>query len=192
MALYTIQELQSRGARATRIAQKSAAHLIEASRNYSLNHTFDVFLSHSFKDADVILGLKRELEDFKFSVYVDWIVDKELERSMVTKDTAHLLRLRMQHCACLIFGTSENSPGSKWMPWELGYFDALKSKVAILPVTNQPDSSDNFYGQEYLGLYPYIVKSVVGSGGNTLWVHDNRSKYVSLRKWLDGVSPVPH
>ena len=36
---------------------------------------FDVFLSHSLRDALLIVGLKRLLEADGLSVYVDWISD---------------------------------------------------------------------------------------------------------------------
>ena len=42
---------------------------------------FDVFLSHARVDEDVVYGAKRELERYGFSVYVDWIVDTQLDRS---------------------------------------------------------------------------------------------------------------
>ncbi|ASV85984.1 hypothetical protein CES85_2262 [Ochrobactrum quorumnocens] len=34
---------------------------------------FDIFLSHSIKDASLILGIKRLLEEAGKSVYIDWI-----------------------------------------------------------------------------------------------------------------------
>ena len=37
-----------------------------------------------------------------------------------------MLRQRMDHCRFLLFATSKASPDSKWMPWELGYFDGLR------------------------------------------------------------------
>lgn len=46
------------------------------------------------------------------------------------------------------------SPGSRWMPWELGFFDGFRTAVAVLPVAK--NSSETFCGQEFLGLYPYI------------------------------------
>jgi hypothetical protein len=43
------------------------------------------------------------------------------------------------------------------MPWELGYFDGIKTGyVWILPLVAQDDSE--FKGQEYLGLYPPVEK----------------------------------
>lgn len=61
----------------------------------------------------------------------------------------------MRQSKSLIFYTSENSPDSKWMPWELGFFDGNKpGHVAILPLVKTQGAS--FSGQEYLGLYPPV------------------------------------
>ena len=52
--------------------------------------------------------------------------------NVVTPETAMVLRERMKQCKSLIYTFSENASDSKWMPWELGYFDALKnSRVAV-------------------------------------------------------------
>ena len=40
------------------------------------------------------------------------------------------------------------------MPWELGYFDGIRGKVAVCPITY----SSSFEGREYLGLYPIMEK----------------------------------
>lgn len=114
---------------------------------------FDIFMSHSFKDAEAIMGIKRQLESTGLTVYVDWIEDTQLDRSQVTAGTANRLRSRMKNCEFLLYATSQSSPDSKWMPWELGYFDGLKdgSKVGILPIVDS--AADAFRGQEYLGLY---------------------------------------
>ena len=63
------------------------------------------------------------------------------------------------------------------MPWELGYFDALKQKVAILPLVNKSD--DEYKGQEYLGLYPCIHKGWYGD----LYVKDE-DKQIPLKTWI--------
>lgn len=48
-----------------------------------------------------------------------------------------------------------NARKSKWVPWELGFADEAKgmNNVAILPVA---DSSGNWEGNEYMGLYQTI------------------------------------
>ena len=120
-----------------------------------LSTTFDVFLSHSFSDAELIAGVKIALEAEGLRVHVDWIDDRQMDRTHVTAQTAEVLRMRMRHARSLIFATSSTSSASKWMPWELGYFDGFKpGHVAILPLVKTPVSG--FEGQEYLGLYPYI------------------------------------
>lgn len=158
------------------------------SLNYkSLDTTFDIFLSHSYADKEYIYELKRILEDYGYSVYVDWITDgKTLSRDNVSKETAKLIRIRMKNSKSMIFATSSNSPSSKWMPWELGCFDGLKnSKIAILPITK--NSNDNFKGQEYLALYPFITEEgISGKDTKTLWVNETFNKYVSFKKWLNG------
>ncbi len=62
---------------------------------FNANDSFDVFLSHSSKDAEVILGIKLLLEGQGLSVYVDWIVDTQLDRTKVNAETAETLRDRM-------------------------------------------------------------------------------------------------
>jgi hypothetical protein len=114
---------------------------------------FDIFMSHSYEDAEVIGGIKAIIEQNGLSVYVDWIEDAQMNRGQVSPETADTLRKRMAHCKFLLYATSNTSPNSKWMPWELGYFDGLRrGNVGILPIVESPD--DSFEGQEYLGLYP--------------------------------------
>jgi len=114
---------------------------------------YDIFLSHAYEDAEVIAGAKILIENEGLSVYVDWIEDPQADRSRVTPSTASMLRQRMNHCWFLVFVTSKASPDSKWMPWELGYFDGRRpDRVGILPIVQSAGSS--FKGQEYIGLYP--------------------------------------
>lgn len=155
---------------------------------------FDIFLSHSYADKEYIAELKRILENYGYSVYVDWITDgKTLSRDNVSKDTAELIRKRMKQSKSMIFATSSNSPSSKWMPWELGCFDGLKnSKIAILPITDS--AYENFNGQEYLALYPYITEEEIkGEKTKTLWINETNTKYVNFKKWLyENQEPYVH
>lgn len=155
----------------------------ESASNRSLDHEkFDVFLSHSYRDKDLVFAVKKYLEDHDLSVYVDWIDEQELDRSSVDVETAETLRKRMSQCQPLLFLTSSNSTISKWMPWEYGYFDGINGRIAIFPIAKSDESS--FAGQEYLGLYPYI--DVVGT---TILVNSVKSGYCSMKDWLNGKSP---
>jgi hypothetical protein len=137
--------------------RKTADALVRESAQFSETRTYDIFLSHSFSDAKDVIAVKSLIEEQGRSVYVDWIEDKQLDRNRVTVTTAELLRHRMKSCKSLVFATSENSSTSKWMPWELGYFDGMRpGKVSIFPLLREYDT--NWTGQEYLGLYPVIEK----------------------------------
>ncbi len=154
---------------------------------------FDIFLSHSYQDRDIIGALFKVMEEeMDFKVYVDWIVDTELDRTNVTAATAQRLKERMNLCKCLLFATSENQPKSKWMPWELGYFDGMKEKVAILPIVEKENSQNLYSGQEYLGLYPYITYQKDTNKNDRLWVRTDERTYVELREWLSGKLPHNH
>lgn len=151
-------------------------------------YTYDIFLSHSYLDRNYVYTIVDLFNKCGYSVYVDWMVDSQLDRSQVNRTTAETLRRRMGYCKGLAYVSSTNSTNSKWCPWELGYVDGRKNgRCAILPVLDTDSSI--FIGQEYLGLYPYIdcVKSQSG-GIIGFWVNDpqDHSKYVSLRDWLNG------
>lgn len=152
---------------------------------------FDIFLSHSYDDRKIIPALKRQLELLGYSVYVDWIVDKLMSRQNVTPKTAEVLQKRMKQSKSLFYATSENTPNSKWMPWELGYFDGLKDKrVAILPIKKNNNFSEDFKGQEYLGLYYYVdIAQLSNSTKKALFINKSSNKYSNYDKWVNGEEP---
>lgn len=129
--------------------------LTESIKEQDSLRQYDVFLSHAVKDAKIVLGVKNWLEENGMKVYVDWIDDRHLDRSKVTSKTANTLRVRMRQSKSLLYIATDNSSQSKWMPWELGYFDGYSSgKVAILPILDH--QYESFSGQEYLGIYPLV------------------------------------
>jgi len=158
VAYLRVSEARAAGRAATSPLQKSARVILsESARAFDAAANYDVFLSHSYNDAEVILGVKKILESLRLKVYVDWIDDSTLDRSKVTPKTAAVLRERMRASSCLVYAHSPNAADSAWMPWELGYFDSFKpSFVWVLPLVENYDSE--FKGQEYVGLYPAIDK----------------------------------
>jgi len=165
--------------------------LIKEAAEFDVDEGYDIFLSHSYKDAILILNLKRDIEALGFSIYVDWVDDPQLDRSDVTPGTAEIIRKRIDSSKCLIYVPSENSSGSKWMPWELGYADGAKTgKAAILPISESRQSTETYNGREYLGLYCYVTKNKIqGTDENTLWVKKDASTYVKFENWLNGELP---
>lgn len=186
MALFHRDNLIQLSDEAIRRAPTRTDSLIEMRKAASAPEwdTFDVFICHSSDDAKVIHGLMLRLQGLGLKVYVDWVVDPQLDRSSVTSATADRLRKRMRNSASLLYAASESASNSKWTPWELGYSDALHGRVGVVPITPQATTSDQYQGQEYLGLYPYLVD------GSSLWMHASQSDYVSFLAWLrEGAKP---
>jgi hypothetical protein len=153
MAYYTATDLRQRAGGITASAARSElSHMAKSAAG-----AYDVFLSHSVRDAVLVLGLKKELEAEKLTVYVDWLEDPDLDRSDVTPLTAQKLRERMRACRTLVYATSKNASASRWMPWELGYFDGhhTQSRVAICPIQ---EGTGSYVGEEYLGVYKRVEK----------------------------------
>jgi hypothetical protein len=189
MALFTESDLRLRADRGTP-SQKSASNVLseKALRSAGVKE-FDIFLSHSFSDQKLILGIWLSVEDMGYKVYVDWIHDRQLSREIVNKETASVLRDRMLNCRSLFFATTANSSSSKWMPWELGFKDGHNRRAAILPVAQH--ASSTFTGQEYLAIYPYVAKDqAANSPGDKLWIHASSSCYITFDAWLKGSDPI--
>jgi len=197
MPILTTREVQDAARRAMGQSgqTKTAGAILREAVNFSdlrreQGTKFDVFLSHSSQDANLVLGIKQLLEDRKLTVYVDWINDPQLDRSKVTPQTAATLRSRMKSCKSLFFVDTDNSISSKWMPWECGYFDAHSNeKVAIIPVRDNAQSS--YAGREFLGLYYYITFESVQGGGPGPWVRESEVSYASYQQWMQGSRFIP-
>ncbi|XHR95581.1 toll/interleukin-1 receptor domain-containing protein [Mucilaginibacter sp. UC70_90] len=189
MALLNKQDLKSRANDKFGLNAKSRSvvALLESTKNFSYTKEYDIFLSHSYLDADEVEILKEDLENTGFSVYVDWIEDAQLNRNNVSPYTATVIRNRMKNCKSLIYAFSENSVLSKWAPWELGYFDGFNGKVAVLPIFDKPQIGEDYSGVEFIGIYPYITKAIT-----SFFVQENSQTWVGYSGWLSGAKPVKH
>ena len=183
MASYFTLEEAYAAKREREPLRESVEILRKSMESASLTDTFDVFLSHSSKDADLILGIKSLLEERGLSVYVDWISDPQLDRSKVTANTANQLRARMRQCDSLIYAATTNATSSKWMPWELGYFDGHRGDehIAIMPFVRH--QGDAFSGQEYLSLYAVIQKDIYQNGTPGEFVEVKGRRWMPLKNF---------
>lgn len=190
MALFKVSAVRSRAAVGTPVFESASSMLTKKAVTSSTVEQFDIFLSHSFDDKDIVYGIWLLLEDMGYKVYVDWIQDRNLSRDKVTKETAEVLRVRMRNSKSLFFATSSNSSSSKWMPWELGFKDGHNKRAAILPII-QTDTQD-YFGQKYLGIYPYITEDIAAGTDkrNRLWVRRSSTCYVIFESWLNGSEPT--
>ena len=147
--------------------------------------SFDVFLSHSSADASALPKVIGFLKQYGVNVYIDK-TDKELPKR-TSAETGVKLKERIAQCKKFVVLVTANSKNSKWIPWELGIADEKKklANVALLPdVPNQTDAE--WTEQEYLGLYPRIVKENFTGQTTAVWMvldhHSNRG--TELGQWL--------
>lgn len=139
-------------------------NLNESQRTFSAragkdyNTIFDIFISYNIYDKAIIKGVYNKLTEMGFKVYVDFIVDRSLDRGNVTLDTARIIRKRLENSKSLIYAQSPNAAMSRWMPWELGVVDGHTKRCAVLPILSS--SYDTYSKQEYLKLYPVIKANI--------------------------------
>jgi hypothetical protein len=101
--------------------QKSEGYLTKEAAVSAPDQTFDIFLSHSYSDANAVRVLKQELERFGHSVYVDWIADGDLHR----------------HCRNLAKGSgvSLDSMGA----WSRGWYGQTRCRSSLRHAVHAPE-----------------------------------------------------
>ena len=155
MAILTFEKAYLAAEKTLKNENRAPKMILEAGvESFSEREKYDIFLSHSIKDAKAVLGVKEIFKSKGFNVYVDLLDDPQLDRSMVDRNTARKIRERMTVCNKLLYLCSENAIKSKWTPWELGFMDGQERDVFILPI--KKIYTDTFNGVEYLSIYPYI------------------------------------
>lgn len=143
MALFNEAQLRSLArTRTSRLHESTTDSLQKSVKAATEKSAFDVFLSHSYLDKELIVGITEGLERLGWVVYVDWREDTQLNRDKVTKETAEIVRSRIIQSKSLFFATTDGALDSRWMPWELGYMDGKKGKAAIFPVSQTGNPGD--------------------------------------------------
>jgi len=153
--MLTVEQVRTAAQQERVRTAKSDKAILEAAAERP-SKRYDIFLSHSFRDRELIVGTRELIIQRNLSVYVDWIDDRDLDREAVDGETAERLREKMRVSDTLFYAHTPSASISRWCPWELGYFDALHypdRQVFILPVL---EGSEGYPGQEYLSLYPLV------------------------------------
>ncbi|WP_112196663.1 TIR domain-containing protein [Pseudomonas sp. LG1E9] len=186
MAILTEAEVIAR----SRTVSRSTKLIKSSNEAYASSETFDVFLSHSSNEpSEIIFGIKGLLEDAQLKVYLDKVDDPQMSPAHVTPETAEILRVRMRQSRSLLYVYSRHSTQSRWMPWELGFFDGVKGTVGILPVVQH--TQNIFKGEEYLGVYPYVdFVGVANSSDKKLWINSSVNEYADLARWVKGFERI--
>ena len=119
-----------------------------------------VFISHKHDELEDLKDVIGFLEkNYNVKCYID--SEDGAMPIFTSAETAIRIKDRIQQSDKFILLATNGSINSKWCNWELGYGDAHKFKdnIAIFPFT---DEGVGFKGNEYLQIYPYIVKREFG------------------------------
>lgn len=105
--------------------------------------SFHIFISHSYRDSDLVREVKSCLNNHGLTVYCDWTSDSDfLKRSLVSDYTKMVLKKRIEQSKCIILIETKNSINSdgkfasSWISMEIEYASSI----------NKPIYSMNFYG----------------------------------------------
>lgn len=104
---------------------------------------FDFFISHSYKDNNIIVKIKEELNHLNYTIYCDWMSDNDfLRRSLASDYTKIVLKKRIEQSRNIIFVRTENTNDSKnnllseWVQMELDYSIELDKKILCIDLLN--------------------------------------------------------
>ena len=149
--------------------------ILQSEYDLENNKRFDVFISHSTKDYNTIIKLKTMLNRQGLSVYIDWIEDREsLRREMTSKETAQAISQRIIHSRSMLVVLTESSLSSTWVPWELGFAQALGKIVCLLKLEDVENAP------EYMEIYHEAMIE------NEVIVVKDGLRLLPIERWLVG------
>ncbi len=106
---------------------------------------FDLFISHSFKDNELVSKLVSELNKHGLRIYCDWTSDDDfLKRELVSEFTEVALKERISQSNKVLFLQTENSVNtdgevlSPWVKMELEYAKKIKKEIQCINITSLP------------------------------------------------------
>ncbi|MEZ9069658.1 toll/interleukin-1 receptor domain-containing protein [Vibrio atlanticus] len=104
---------------------------------------FHVFISHSYKDSDLVRQVKSCLNNHDLSVYCDWTSDNDfLKRNLVSDYTKMVLKKRIEQSRCIVFLQTKNSVNtdnsftSPWISLEIEHALLVGKPIYSLNFTN--------------------------------------------------------
>ena len=152
-----------------------------------------VFISHKHSDLEDLEGLLGFLRmHYNAIPYLDCLDDEmPIETCAATADR---IKQVIEFCPKFILLATEDALSSRWCNWEVGIADKWKlptCDMAIFPLLDRGVKQEDYDGNEYLQLYPFIdlVKSDDGMGSNFIVRFPEQSgrKSVWLRDWFNNV-----
>lgn len=113
----------------------------------------DLFIAHSYKNADKMLNLKVNLNMLGFSIYLDWINDKAaLKRTLFGRDSIEILNKRIELSKFVLFVLTPESTALNGVYYdECKYADTIEKEVLVLQLENTDKYPD------FLSKYKRII-----------------------------------
>lgn len=155
-------------------------YLAEAYRTASrAAATATVFLSHSHDDRELVEPAANFLASLGVKVYVDW--QDPLMPAITSADTARRIREMIRLNKRFLLLATENSLGSRWVPWELGYADGEKTflDIAVLPIS---ESTYREAPNEYIQVYLRVARASTGAW--YVFEPGKNESSLSVKDWL--------
>ena len=103
-----------------------------------------------------VLGVTTYIQYEKVkSLNIELSISKSNEKAFIEENNE--LKEAMNNSEYILYAHTHNSINSKWVPWELGYFDSNKGKdkILVMPIINEYGKA-KYVGQEYLTQYKEI------------------------------------
>ena len=135
----------------------------------------NLFVSHSYSNAEDIVKIKTQLNANNLSVYVAWMNDQHgLKRSLIGENTEEVLRKRIENSQAIFFVITAESIKSKWTEWECEVADKLGKKVIVYNYGCIVDLPSFLQHRISATLHKYTFYISTGYSKMTLWEFINK------------------
>ena len=115
---------------------------------------YDIFISHSYLDKDLVKSMKNTLNFQNLSCYYDWTSDQDfLKRNLISGYTKEVLKKRIEQSKALILVLTHNviADGeitSEWIKMEIEHAKSVGKKICCL----------NFLCTRQISQNPYPIR----------------------------------
>lgn len=157
------------------------AAFVENTRAHSPKKS--IFLSHSNLDRNLLPHAKSIFKDHGREVWVD--VDDVVLRGLPGGKAASYLRERIGESSHLIVLVTSNLSSSRWIPWELGFGDGVRTraKIGLLPIIQ--DAASGWPAErEYFSIYNVIEVASATTTRLEFRVRTPSGRRQTLGEWL--------
>jgi len=103
---------------------------------------YDIFISHSYLDKDLVKSMKNSLNLEKLSCYYDWTSDQDfLKRTLISDYTKEVLKKRIEQSEIVVLLLTHNvivedKIISEWVDMEIEHAKSLGKKILCINVAN--------------------------------------------------------